>query len=137
MPKGKKTCSNCGQESGPRTYMCPNCNSSFAFKPKSKEQKNTKIIRNFNWRELAPGDRIKVTGGPYFVSGSNFVPMGYRGKFNVIKLDNQGIVAYSSKGGFCHIYMGKDFQCPETRIWKTKHRLIKLKNRINSEKSIV
>ena len=127
MPKGKKTCDNCGTLTGPRAYMCPNCNTPFSFKVQSREKKNTKLIRNFNWRELEPGDKIKSTGGPYYVKGSDFIPMGYRGKYTVVNIDQEGIVAYSSKGGYCHIYMGPDKQCPETKIWKTKHKLIKLK----------
>jgi hypothetical protein len=67
MPKGCKTCSSCGYCTGPRAYVCPQCHSPFAFKAQSKEKKSTKIIRDFNWRELVAGDRIKVTGGPYYI----------------------------------------------------------------------
>lgn len=131
MPKGCKTCSSCGYCTGPRAYACPKCHAPFAFKVQTKEQKNTKIIKNINWKELMPGDRIKVNGGPYYMNrDQEFVPMGYRGKYTVQKLDNNGIVAYSDKGGFCHIYMGPDIQCNETKIWKTKHRLIKLKTKV-------
>lgn len=131
MPKGCKTCSSCGYCTGPRAYACPQCHAPFAFKVQSKEKKNTKIIKDFNWRELVAGDKIKVTGGPYYMNrDQEFVPMGYRGKFTVQSVDNNGIVAYSDKGGFCHIYMGPDIQCKETKIWKTKHRLLKLKNKL-------
>jgi len=76
------------------------------------------------------GDRIKVTGGPFYMNrDQEFVPMGYRGRFIVQKLDSNGIVAYSEKGGYCHIYMGPDMQCAETKIWKTKHKLLKLKSK--------
>ena len=117
MPKGCKTCSSCGYCTGPRAYACPQCHSPFAFKVQSKEKKNTKLI--------------KVNGGPYFMNrDQEFVPMGYRGKFVVQKIDDKGIIAYSDKGGFCHIYMGPDVQCKETKIWKTKHRLLKLKQKV-------
>lgn len=127
--KGQKLCDNCGSGNGPRAYMCKSCNTPFVFKVQSKEKKSTKIIRAFNWRDLETGEKIKATGGPYYVKGSDFIPMGYRGKFTVISVDEQGIVGYSEKGGYCHIYMGNDKQCPETKVWKTKHRLIKLKPR--------
>ena len=127
MPKGKKTCDNCGTLAGARAYMCPNCNSPFVFKVQSKEKRNTKIIKDFNWRELEQGEKIKSTGGPYYVKGAEFIPMGYRGKFIVVSTDDNGIIAYSEKGGYCHIYMGKDQQCPETKVWKIKHKLVKLK----------
>jgi hypothetical protein len=130
MPKGKKTCENCGTMTGPRSYMCPDCNTPFTFAVQSKEKKTTKIIKNFNWRELEVGERIKATGGPYYVKGADFIPMGYRGKFTVVNVDDNGVLAYSEKGGYCHIYMGRDKQCPETKVWKTQHRLVKLKPKL-------
>lgn len=129
MPKGQKCCDNCGHCTGPRAYMCPKCNSPFVFKAQAKEKKNTKIIRDFNWRDLQRGDKIKVTGGPYFVIRGEFIPMGYRGRFIVDSIDDQGIRAYGTDrfSGFCHIYMGPDMQNKETGVWKTKHKLLKLK----------
>ena len=132
MPKGKKCCDKCGHCTGPRAYMCPECNHPFVFAVKSKEKKNTRVIREFNWRELEAGEKIKATGGPYYVKGSDFIPMGYRGKFTVMSVDEEGIIGYSDKGGYCHIYMGRDKQCPETKVWKTKHRLVKLKPKIKA-----
>jgi hypothetical protein len=132
MPKGKKCCDKCGHCTGPRAYMCPECNHPFVFAVKSKERKNTRVIREFNWRELEAGEKIKATGGPYYVKGSDFIPMGYRGKFTVMSVDEEGIIGYSDKGGYCHIYMGRDKQCPETKVWKTKHRLVKLKPKIKA-----
>lgn len=129
MPKGKKTCDQCGTLTGPRAYMCPNCQTPFMFAVQNKEKKTTKIIRDFNWRELQAGEKIKVTGGPYYVKSGEFIPMGYRGKFTVVSVDKNGIIAYSEKGGYCHIYMGRDYQCKETGLWKTKHRLVKLKRK--------
>lgn len=128
--KGQKICDNCGHGTGPRAYMCPKCQTPFMFAVKSKEKKNTRVIREFDWRELEFGEKIKATGGPYYVKGSDFIPMGYRGKFTVVSLDDNGIVGYSEKGGYCHIYMGKDKQCSETKVWKTKHKLIKLKPKL-------
>ena len=129
MPKGKKTCDKCGTMTGPRAYMCPNCQTPFVFAAQSKEKKNTRIIRNFDWKELQTGEKIKVNGGPYYVKSGEFIPMGYRGKFTVVSVDHEGIVGYSEKGGYCHIYMGRDKQCPETKVWKTKHKLLVLKQK--------
>ena len=130
MPKGKKTCDNCGELTGPRAYMCPKCQHPFVFAVQSKERKNTRLIRNFNWKDLEKGDRIKATGGPYYVSEGEFIPMGCRGRFTVMGIDDNGIIAYGAKsGGWCHIWMGKDEQCPNTKIWRTKHRLVKLKQK--------
>ena len=131
MPRGKKTCPSCSTETGPRAYCCPNCNHVFSFKAKSKESKNTKIIRNVNWRELIKGDRIKVGGGPYFVNRGEFIPMGYRGKFIVERIDENGILAWGidRNAGFAHIWMNGDIQNKETGVWKTPHKLIKLKQK--------
>ena len=131
MPKGQKTCSNCGTLTGPRAYMCKNCKTPFAVKPTSREKKNTKIIRDFNWKDLQKGDKIKVTGGPYFVSHGDFIPMGYRGKFIVEYIDDTGIKAWGldKSTGFAHIYMGRDWQNPITGVWKIKHKLLKLKQK--------
>jgi hypothetical protein len=134
MAKGQKTCEKCGTTTGPRAYMCKNCNAPFVFKAKSKEAKNTKVIRDFNWRELVKGDRIRVAGGPYFVSRGEFIPMGYRGRFVVESVDDQGIRAYGLDkfSGFCHIYMGADVQNKETGVWKIKHKLMKLKQKVEN-----
>ena len=132
MAKGKKTCENCGAQTGPRAYICKNCNHHFVFKLKSEEAKNTKIIRDFNWKELVKGDRIKVSGGPYFARGAEFIPMGYRGRFVVEDIDQHGIKAWGldKHQGFCHIYMGRDIQNKETHVWKIKHKLMKLKQKV-------
>jgi hypothetical protein len=109
--------------------MCKNCNTPFVFKPTNKEKKNTRVVRDFNWRNLKAGDKIKVTGGPYFVSHGDFIPMGYRGKFVVESIDENGIKAWGldKTTGFAHIYMGRDYQNPETGIWKIKHKLLILR----------
>lgn len=135
MAKGQKTCPNCSTTTGPRAYACKSCGHIFCFKPKSKEAKNTKIIRDFNWRELVKGDRIRVGGGPYFVTKGEFIPMGYRGRFVVDSIDESGIRAFGldKHQGFCHIYMGGDIQNKETGVWKTKHKLMKLKSKEHIE----
>ena len=130
MAKGKKTCDHCGStNNGPRSYVCKDCGEMFVFKLKSKEAKNTKIVRDVDWRTLQKGDRIKVSSGPYFVSKGEFIPMGYRGRFVVESLDSNGILAWGldKHQGFCHIYMAGDIQNKETGVWKTKHKLLKLK----------
>lgn len=131
MAKGQKSCPSCSTVTGPRAYACKNCGHIFAFRAKSKEAKNTKIIKDFNWRELVKGDRIKVAGGPYYVSRGEFIPMGYRGRFLVESIDDKGIRAYGldKYQGFCHIYMGPDIQNPETKVWKIKHKMVKLKQK--------
>lgn len=129
--KGQKICPECSTATGPRAYCCKKCNHVFVFKLKSKEAKNTKIIHNINWRQLVKGDKIKVRGGPYFVSRGDFIPMGYRGRFIVESIDEHGIRAWGldKHQGFCHIYMGGDIQNKETNVWKIAHKIVKLKQK--------
>ena len=103
----------------------------------STEKKTLKIIKDFNWRDLQKGDKIKVGGGPYFLHKGDLIPMGYRGKFIVEKVDEKGICAWclDKNGGFAHIYMGPDFQNPETGVWKIKHKIIKFKKKDSTESS--
>lgn len=131
MPKGKKTCPNCGELSGPRAYVCKNCNHVFSFKITNKEKRTLKVVRDFNWTDLEKGDKIKVGGGPYFLHDGELIPMGYRGKFIVEKVDDKGIQAWGidKNAGFAHIYMGPDHQSSETGVYKTRHKILKLKRK--------
>lgn len=94
-----------------------------------------KVIKNIDWRELQKGDKIKVGGGPYFFHNGELIPMGYRGKFIVEKIDDKGIQAWGmdKNAGFAHIYMGPDYQNVETGVWKVKHKILKLKRKENRE----
>lgn len=131
MPKGKKICPDCGNLTGPRAYVCKNCNHIFSFKVTNTEKKTMKVIKDFTWTDLAKGDKIKVGGGPYYIHNGELIPMGYRGKFIVEKIDSKGIQAWGidKNTGFAHIYMGPDYQNPETGVWKTRHKILKLKRK--------
>jgi hypothetical protein len=133
--KGKKSCPDCGTLTGPRAYVCRNCNHIFSFKMSNKEKRTTKIIKNFDWKQLEKGDKIKVGGGPYFLHGGELIPMGYRGKFVVERIDDKGICGWGldKSAGFAHIYMGPDYQNPETGVWKVKHKILKLKKKEHIE----
>lgn len=139
MPRGKKTCTKCGTETGPRSFVCKNCNQPFAFKLKTREQRTTRLIKDVNWKELTKGDIIKVTGGPYFFYNGEPVSMGYRGKFVVEKIDDKGICAWGigKNTGFAHIYMGRDVQNPDTGVWKVKHRIAKVKKKETNNRNKV
>lgn len=135
MPRGTKLCPSCSTGNGPRSFSCKNCGYDFVFKPKSKEQKQTKIVKNIDWRTLQKGDKIKVKGGPYYMNKQQeSIPMGYRGKFIVEGIEEDGIRAYGidKHSGFAYIYMGPDIQNKETGTWKTKHKIVSFKTRIPS-----
>jgi hypothetical protein len=97
----------------------------------NKEKRTLKVVKNIDWKDLQKGDKVKVGGGPYFLHNGELIPMGYRGKFVVERVDDKGICAWGidKSTGFAHIYMGPDYQNSETGVWKVKHKILKLKKR--------
>jgi len=74
-----------------------------------------------------------VAGGPFFMHGEELIPMGYRGRFVVERIDDKGICAWGTEernSGFAHIYMGPDYKNHETGINKVKHRILKIKRKV-------
>jgi hypothetical protein len=98
-----------------------------------------KAESNFHWTQLEKGDKIKVGGGPYYIYEGELIPMGYRGKFVVEKIDTNGIQAWGldKNGGFVHIYMGDDYKNSDTGIYKTTHKILKLKRKDHNRKEMV
>lgn len=138
MPKGCKSCSVCGFCTGPRAYVCPKCNNPFTFKINNKDRKSHRLIKSFDWKELQMGDLIKINGGPYFMTKSGeYVPMGYRGKFSVHSVDDNGILAWGKDkfAGIVYIYMGQDKLCKETGLYKTAHKILKFKRKENEQRN--
>jgi hypothetical protein len=131
MPKGSKTCSKCGYVTGPRAYICPECNTPFDFALKTKRSKTTKFIKDFNWRELTKGETIKATGGPYYLTDDNeYIPMGHHGVFSVHSVDENGVIAYNKQNGYVHLWMQKDERSKHTQIYRTAHRMILLRQKV-------
>ena len=139
MPKGKKQCDKCGREAGPRTKICPKCNTHFIFKPKSRHQVKTNALED--WRSLRRGQIIKAVQGygPYHInSEGDRVSDGYNGLFRVSHLDKEGIGAYpfgrkhngnSCHGGYCYIYMGSKRPCKIVDgHWADTHKIELVKN---------
>lgn len=136
MGKGRKTCPQCNSENnGPRSLVCKDCGHVFSFKMNTsqtqREKRTQKVITDFDWRDLKKGDMIKVGGGPFYTHNGEVIPMGYKGKFVVDKVDDKGICAWGIDKctGFAHIYMGEDYFNTETGIKKVKHRILKIKRR--------
>jgi hypothetical protein len=133
--RGQKICPKCQTPTGPRAFTCKaqGCNHIFISKKDtsvSAQEKRTHTgIKNFDWRSLQKGDKIKVTNGPYYLRDNDLIPMGYRGKFSVESIDDKGILAWGidKSGGIAHIYMGEDYENKETGVFKTKHKILKLK----------
>jgi hypothetical protein len=122
MPK--KICFSCKKENHPRCKICT-CGQKFVFKPKKNEK-----YKSINWKDLVKGDIILVKGGPIWINSSGVkLSMGYKGKYKVLYLDDDGIVSYgcgNGNMGFCHIWM-KNKQKKENGIIKIPHKIKKIK----------
>jgi hypothetical protein len=119
----QKKCSNCGESSHPRVKVCK-CGNKFVFKPKKKEK-----YQSVSWQELKKGDIIKAKGGPVWVNSLGIkISMGYKGKYCVEGVDQNGILAYGieKNGGFCHIWM-KGKAKKDNGLIKLPHKIKKIK----------
>ena len=137
MPRGQKTCSKCGEATGPRSFVCPKCGQPFSFKPKFLRPEKGQDIPD--WRKLRRGDEIKVIAGsgPIWETEDEDINMGYNGKFIVHGMDVDGLHAYptgkTAESGHCYIYMAEPKQGKHGTQLKP-HKIILLKSE-NSENS--
>ena len=113
MGRGQKTCKQCGAQTGPRSYKCPDCGYSFNVQKGITKRNRKRKGEKVNWRELQSGDFIRVlTGsGPYWpLPDGEREPMGYYGVFKVMHVHEDGLGCYPAdkkNSGFCFIYMGE------------------------------
>lgn len=106
MPKGLKTCPDCGLAVGVRVKVCSECEHKFAFKPSVWREKS-KAVKD--WRELEKGDVIRTvngTGSYWNLENGEKIYLGEKGKLVVQKVLSNGIQVYG-KHGFSFVYMGK------------------------------
>lgn len=133
MPRGSKQCS-CGHICGPRSFVCPACNTSFSFKSEkthAKAKRVEKVIKTkkglakVDWKSLKKGDMILVKRGPFWANSStNYVSMGYSGRCKVFEVQEKGLVVFNEKeGGYGFIYMGESDFSEETGIYNEPHLL--------------
>tara|TARA_B100000282_G_C31519241_1_gene393120 strand:+ start:219 stop:650 length:432 start_codon:yes stop_codon:yes gene_type:complete len=108
MGRGKKICSKCNTVNGVRSFNCKNCGHAFEMK-KARKKKREEIVTDYT--SLKKGDIINVVGG----SGSYYTGedgerhyMVDRGEYQVQGIKDEGILAYSTTGGYNYIYMGKE-----------------------------
>lgn len=143
MSRGEKICKNCGHGCGPRSFKCKHCGHAFVFKEVDATIVKVEGADNepakIDWKALQRGDRIKVGGGPVWPAkeeGGENIPMGYRGKFTVVGIIKDAILATgNNKEGEtarCIIYMGEPC-ISKYGMQKLPHRIIKLKPRKPAE----
>ncbi len=117
----KKICPICNTEQSLRKRVCE-CE--YVFYESKKYTK--RIVKD--WTALNPGDKIKVSGGSYFLSKTGKkIPMGHRGQFTVTDLSKDCIIASSGLGSVQIIYMGQVYYCDKLSIYREPHKVFKLK----------
>ena len=143
--KGQKICPSCKKPCGCRTLVCK-CGYEFIHKSQQKKYKSSgpgqikkTVNKNLveNWRELEPGEYIKVIkgSGPYCLIENDEceerVGMGYCGVFKIKGIGEDGIHAYPEgrgESGHCFIYMGEE--CTSTSgLIKLPHKIIRVKRK--------
>jgi len=132
LKRGQKACKSCNEINGARAYNCKKCNAEFISisKKTGKVKKRFKKYEEVDWKALSVGDKIKVIGrsGNYYIND-----MGERsymtdaGIYTVQKHDDNGLVVYSSNGGFGYIYMGPEKQSDLIdNMYRSPHKIVKV-----------
>lgn len=102
-----KICDKCGLENGVRTKIC-SCGTKFPQKSK-REKALTLKTEEVDWKQLKPGDRVKIFAGsgPFCEKpNGEKVYIGLSGKFEVHSVDKEGFFVFDgSFRAFC--YMGE------------------------------
>ena len=136
LKRGQKLCNKCNNINGARAYACKSCGEAFSVKATNSK---TKIVRkkkyiNIDWNELQADDYIKVFGrsGNYYVKDiGERSYMSHAGIYRIKAKDHQGLIVYSSNGGYGYIYMGPEKQSDLIdNYYRSPHKIVKI-NRDN------
>lgn len=125
--RGIKYCPKCKNKSGVRTLICKKCQYEFES---GKSIKN----RIEKWRELNPGDKIKVSGGSFYLTQDEYgnpvrLPFGYRGVATVKQIQDNGLLIYNDNNETEYVYMGKKYFNKDLSIHKRPAKLSHYKPR--------
>ena len=137
--KPEKKCPECNTANHARSSNCKECDYEFYVRKNRKQE-----LLAINWRDLKPGDVIKVISGsgPYYLSKDKpgeKIMMGQKGKFEVIEVRNGGpkccginahqLYGRSGKSNYREwIYMGESYYKEDVSIHKEPHRIKVLKS---------
>lgn len=132
MAKGSKTCPSCSKTTGCRAHSCtcghifssalrsPQVNQPIKTKePKKRSRKKNGELRKkrtkkipLSWKDLRSGDWIKIVAGsgPRYITNEGLrIPIGYKGQYKVLYLDENGIhaigIGKKSVSGHAFIWM--------------------------------
>ena len=136
--KPEKKCPECNAVNHARSSNCKDCDYMFYVRKRDREIQLAK-----DWRDLKPGDVIKVvTGsGPYWLSKNKpgeKIMLGQKGKFEVVEIYDNGpkscgifgrqLYARGSKSNVREfIYMGEPHYDEELNNYNEPHRIKVLK----------
>lgn len=134
LRRGQKLCKSCGAVNASRSLKCNTCGKQFI-------SKNTPIKNEIkDWTTLGKADCIRIVQGtgPYFISSRDTeevkrgekIYMGVRGKYKVLELTHNGIMAVGigkNNTGLEFVYMGEKTYSESTGITKVPHRIVKIK----------
>lgn len=134
LKRGQKLCKNCDKINGARAHTCKHCNHEFVpasitKKNKFKTKKPKKYLE-VDWQSLVDGDVIKVIGrsGNYYINDvGERMYMSDAGIYTVKHKDANGLVVYSSNGGYGYIYMGPEVQSDLIdNMYRSPHKIVKV-----------
>lgn len=134
LKRGQKLCKNCNQINGARAHTCKHCNHEFvpaSITKKNKfKTKRPKKYEEIDWKDLSTGDTIKVIGrsGNYYVNSmGERMYMSDAGVYTVRSKDSNGLIVYSSDGGYGYIYMGPEIQSDlMDNMYRSPHKIVKV-----------
>lgn len=134
LKRGQKLCKNCNQINGARAHTCKHCNHEFVSVSITKKNKfkikKPKKYEDIDWKELSTGDTIKVIGrsGNYYVNSvGERMYMSDAGVYTVRSKDSNGLIVYSSDGGYGYIYMGPEIQSDlMDNMYRSPHKIVKV-----------
>ena len=134
-----KQCPQCNKQSGVRTLSCE-CGHKFAESRKKVVDESVASIKGgvrksrnapvANFKELKAGERIKVAGGgSYWMNkDGQRIYIGYRGRFTVKAVDQNGIYAYGNKKegeqSMCYIWMGRNL-LSKAGVHRRAHKVLR------------
>lgn len=107
MSRGRKICTECNTANGVRSFNCKNCGHAFKMK-KARKIKRKQLVNDYT--SLEKGDTIYVVGGSgtyYTGEDGEKQYMTDRGEYQVHDIKDEGILAYSTTGGYNYLYMGE------------------------------
>lgn len=92
MARGVKRCPECGSDV--RTAV-KTCYCGYQFYTVRKPRIKGNVV---DWRELEPGDRVRIISTDRWERGEKVVRMGHKGIFTVVEVTDTGLFLHNIRG---------------------------------------